>query len=217
MPRLRPDGTHYPSMMPKICAECGKPGTARNHVVIAAGVYAHKACRVVVPMCKEKRCELPAKSNGRCTHHFNVWYYQSNRDREKARSAAWYHGNPDKVAERYQREKAAGVHRRQATRWYWANRMQALAMQHNLRAVLRDLPGRVTAAQLTARFEYFGGCCYLCGGAADGFDHVKPLAAGGANFASNLRPACGPCNSRKHIKWNGVNDARSYYFNAKAG
>jgi 5-methylcytosine-specific restriction protein A len=31
-------------------------------------------------------------------------------------------------------------------------------------------------------------------------DHAIPLSRGGTNFASNLLPACRPCNSRKNSK-----------------
>jgi 5-methylcytosine-specific restriction endonuclease McrA len=36
-----------------------------------------------------------------------------------------------------------------------------------------------------------------CQGTADRVDHVIPRAKGGGESPSNLRAACGPCNSRK--------------------
>lgn len=43
-----------------------------------------------------------------------------------------------------------------------------------------------------------GGVCHLCGlPGADTRDHVVPLAAGGTNDSSNIRPAHRSCNSRK--------------------
>ncbi|MDP9418988.1 MAG: HNH endonuclease [Actinomycetota bacterium] len=49
-----------------------------------------------------------------------------------------------------------------------------------------------------ARQVLRGATCHLCGQpGADTIDHVVPLAAGGANVASNWAPAHRSCNSRK--------------------
>jgi 5-methylcytosine-specific restriction endonuclease McrA len=63
-----------------------------------------------------------------------------------------------------------------------------------------------TAALVAARHEYWGNRCYICGKQETKTerlqtDHVKPLAKGGAHLPCNLRPICGPCNSKKHNKW----------------
>jgi len=58
-----------------------------------------------------------------------------------------------------------------------------------------------TGEQISQRWKYYGNKCYLCGAAAEQTDHVKPLAAGGANMLSNLRPICRKCNERKNDKW----------------
>lgn len=43
-----------------------------------------------------------------------------------------------------------------------------------------------------------GTVCWLCGHAnARTADHVVPRSAGGDDSPENLRPACGPCNSRR--------------------
>jgi 5-methylcytosine-specific restriction endonuclease McrA len=55
-----------------------------------------------------------------------------------------------------------------------------------------------SADQWQARWDYFAGRCWMCGEGAIGMDHVLPMSKGGPNWASNLRPACGPCNSRKN-------------------
>lgn len=57
-----------------------------------------------------------------------------------------------------------------------------------------------TAEQLAARLSMFPGC-WMCGGAADQVDHVKPLVAGGWHILANLRPACGSCNASKGGRW----------------
>ena len=61
--------------------------------------------------------------------------------------------------------------------------------------------GDVTAEQLQARIDYYGGRCWMCRAPWTCIDHVKPLSAGGCNWPANLRPACTPCNARKHNRW----------------
>jgi len=62
-----------------------------------------------------------------------------------------------------------------------------------------------TQEQLDQRMAYYGNRCYIktsaCTGGFDDIDHVKPISSGGAHMLSNLRPACEPCNSRKHARW----------------
>jgi 5-methylcytosine-specific restriction endonuclease McrA len=57
--------------------------------------------------------------------------------------------------------------------------------------------GTLTHTQIQARWDFYGGRCYLCGAEATEIDHVIPLGRGGPNFASNIRPACQHCNSSK--------------------
>jgi len=191
-------------MVPRVCAECGKPGDLQKRVLAVAGVYAHKACRVVWSKCKVQRCSEQAKGDGLCMPHYNRKYYAERVDYMRERAKRWYRENPEKVAERYERQKAAGYHRAKAREWYWRNRLQAVAIQQNHRAVRMGFPTPVTFDQFRGRLEMFGGRCYMCGADADTFDHVKPYAAGGPHLASNLRPACRSCNSKKHKIWKGV-------------
>jgi 5-methylcytosine-specific restriction endonuclease McrA len=58
-----------------------------------------------------------------------------------------------------------------------------------------------TWAKVAARFAMWGGKCWLCGDTATARDHVKPLSKGGRHLPSNIRPICGPCNSRKCNRW----------------
>jgi 5-methylcytosine-specific restriction endonuclease McrA len=53
--------------------------------------------------------------------------------------------------------------------------------------------------------EYFGNACWMCGGAFDEVDHVKPLSKGGIHALSNMRPSCDHCNNTKHARWYGPN------------
>jgi 5-methylcytosine-specific restriction endonuclease McrA len=47
-------------------------------------------------------------------------------------------------------------------------------------------------------FERDGGRCVECGSGFDiQYDHVIPLALGGANTVQNLQILCAPCNQAK--------------------
>lgn len=61
-----------------------------------------------------------------------------------------------------------------------------------------------TLTELDQRAQVFGNRCWMCRAAWTDWDHVKPLSRGGAHCLANLRPACGPCNSRKSSTWHGV-------------
>lgn len=100
-------------------------------------------------------------------------YYLKNRDRILAQNAAWLAANPD-----------------------WAR-----AKRNRRRAMISGKSVPYTAQQLRERMSMYDGTCYLCADTATAVDHVKPLTRGGWDCLSNLRPICGPCNSKKHNKW----------------
>jgi len=68
---------------------------------------------------------------------------------------------------------------------------------------MKDLPGfgYTRPAHIKARWEMWGGRCWICGARATATDHVKPIARGGAHWPCNLRPVCTSCNSSKHARW----------------
>jgi len=68
-------------------------------------------------------------------------------------------------------------------------------------ALERAAVGDLTAEQLQARIAFYGWRCWMCSAPWTCIDHVKPLARGGSNWPSNLRPACRSCNARKHHRW----------------
>lgn len=49
-------------------------------------------------------------------------------------------------------------------------------------------------------FSIHGDLCITCGDPANTIDHTFPISRGGTNEIGNLRPMCGPCNSRKRDK-----------------
>ena len=64
-----------------------------------------------------------------------------------------------------------------------------------------DALGFADAKQIQARWNYYGGRCYICGVIAEAVDHVIPLARGGTNWPANLKPICNRCNWSKGAKW----------------
>jgi predicted nucleic acid-binding Zn ribbon protein len=56
--------------------------------------------------------------------------------------------------------------------------------------------------QLQQRLSMWGFRCWVCGIAeATESDHVKPIAAGGADILANIRPCCSSCNASKGKSW----------------
>jgi 5-methylcytosine-specific restriction endonuclease McrA len=107
----------------------------------------------------------------------NRRYYERHKDlfRERARTDRQSH-----------RERSRATSRRNCRR----RRARMFAAQ-----------GSHTENQWLSRVERFGWKCVYCGIALTKQtltqDHVIPLSEGGSDFASNLVPACRPCNSRK--------------------
>ena len=120
------------------------------------------------------------KENNRAhTRAYASQYHQSHKDERNAYLRDWYKRNP-------------GMYK----------------IYRQLRdARKRGASGEFTPEQLQARITFYGGRCYLCG--CDWYalpkedqtiDHVIPLAKGGSNWPSNLRPACRSCNSKKGVR-----------------
>ena len=183
----------------QICQVCGMAGTKDRRVQTVDGLAAHKECRPK-RSCARPRCTQDEHASGLCRSHYNQSYYAANTEAHRERARRWWQSNPTKAAARNAaRDKLAMAAAARA--WYQANRLRALASQHNARAARLGATGVVTAEQLLARLTYYGHRCYLCGATPNGFDHVKPLTAGGPNIPASLRPVCGPCNSRKGTTW----------------
>ena len=100
--------------------------------------------------------------------------YDEHADEIKAYQSAYRKANPEKVAE-----------------WSARHRGRKLAATVAL----------ITQEQLDAKLAYWGGKCWMCSGVPTTWDHVKPLAKGGAHILANLRPACHSCNCSKKATW----------------
>lgn len=71
----------------------------------------------------------------------------------------------------------------------------------NRRARLAGSPGRLTASMLGKLALILGRACLNCASAVEmQWDHIVPLARGGANRPGNLQPLCRKCNERKQAR-----------------
>ena len=75
----------------------------------------------------------------------------------------------------------------------------------------------VTPSDYKAKWEMWGGMCWICGDTAEHMDHVKPISKGGANILANLRPACRTCNSMKSARWPFPTDSYSAFIEVYRG
>ena len=110
------------------------------------------------------------------------------RSREAARTRTWRARNPARV----KALRAAlyyGDHERQ--------KLLSRIRRMRRHARKQEASGEATLAQVAARVAYYGWRCWMCGIPWEEIDHVIPLARGGSNWPSNLRPACAKCNGRK--------------------
>lgn len=133
-------------------------------------------------------------------------YRQKNAKERAAAHRKWVRDNPDRARARNRRWAARHRERTRAKAkaWRMANPAGAQALwrasKSRRRAREHCAAGKTTRAKLQARWDYFGGRCWMCGGVANSIDHVIPLAKGGSNWPSNLRPACLACNTRKGVR-----------------
>lgn len=96
------------------------------------------------------------------------------------------------------------MHARSGRAWMQAHPEYHAIRNGRRRARLRSATVHdISHEQLSSRFIGAGGRCWICKGAPDTWDHVKPLAKGGPHMLANLRPACRSCNSSKGAKWEG--------------
>ena len=147
-------------------------------------------------------------------------WHAANREKISATQKKWHAANPEKAAA-YQKkyseanpEQAAASQKKwrednpeqdaaRSKKWREANPEASRAGRLRRRARMRGAAGwsYTTEAHIAARWEAFGGRCWMCGGEATATDHVKPISKGGAHWPSNLRPSCTGCNLSKQAKW----------------
>jgi hypothetical protein len=143
------------------------------------------------PAFKERRREIRLLSQRR------------HREKRSAEYRRWVEANPDRARARNRRwsERHRERTRAKAKAWRLANPEKARNLRRAVKAMRRarqrGAPGSTTRRQLQARWDFYGGKCWLCGAEANTVDHLIALARGGSNWPANLRPACLTCNVRK--------------------
>jgi 5-methylcytosine-specific restriction endonuclease McrA len=134
-------------------------------------------------------------------------YRAANRDQRRAYMAAYREANPDVMRQWLAANPGRG--HANAVAWHAAHPGANRAYIRNREARKIGAAGTCTEEQAAARWAMYGGRCWMCGGTATDDDHYKPLSTrrmppgskAASNWPANIRPACGPCNSRKHDKW----------------
>jgi len=130
-------------------------------------------------------------------------YRAENVEEEKARHAKYRAENPEREQAYQAKYRAENSEKRQVyhAKYRSAHRDKLRAQENLYRAQKRNAKGNATADQIQAKWEVYGGTCYICGSPAEATDHVVPLAVGGSNWPANLRPICNRCNSSKRATW----------------
>lgn len=129
-----------------------------------------------------KHCIEWQKANKETVNKKNADWRKRNPEKTQASRDAWDAANPERFRE-YRRLKNQRASARRRIRM-----AEAVVIAF-------------TQAQFEARWAYYAGKCWICGGEATEADHVKPIAKGGSHMLCNIRPACRSCNACKSDKW----------------
>lgn len=170
--------------IPAVCCDCAAEWVYVNTRPQGGGAVPPRCAQ-----CRELRRSKVA-ADYRSTHTLNARRWRlDNPDKMQSARAAWEADNKETRRE-YRR---AGKRKNPEANRAYVRRRQ---MRKRGQTVVP-----FTAAQLADRLRYFDNRCWMCGAEGTEIDHAKPISRGGAHALCNLRPACGPCNSRKGAKW----------------
>lgn len=169
--------------------------------------------------CAVDGCDAKHHAKGYCHRHYSSHWRDENLERErathaayrarpenrekaKARSKAWREANPDRARELVASWREANRDRERETRRAYrdANRDAIRALNNRRKARERNVEvNDLTAAQWVSIVAAYEGRCAYCATTPDRItmDHVIPISKGGNHTASNVVPACGPCNFAK--------------------
>jgi 5-methylcytosine-specific restriction endonuclease McrA len=130
------------------------------------------------------------------------------REKNPQYDKGWYSENPErgrsKDRKRYEQHREAVLAKN--ARWIKLHPEVAQSRASQRRARVAKASGACSVTQLRSRIALYGGLCWVpgCGKVYEAIDHVIPLAKGGSNWPSNLRPICKSHNSSKGSKKPGM-------------
>jgi 5-methylcytosine-specific restriction endonuclease McrA len=133
-------------------------------------------------------------------------YCNRNNEKCKERDKKRWRENPDRRKQKreyWERIKANGYNERQRAK-YRENPLPKILSANKRRILKLNANGSHSEQLLLWKYEYYGQRCYYCKKELSlnelTEDHRIPLSRGGADWISNIVPACLNCNSRKGNK-----------------
>lgn len=154
-----------------------------------------------------KKCS--AKFDGReckiCHNARSKKWAADHPERVKASTEKWHAANPEKLKENIARWRLANPERVRElkAKWRATNPEKRRVMQHNRRARIRTIGGKLSKGLIGKIFALQRGKCPCCGrslGDDYHLDHKMPLARGGANEDKNMQLLRRECNLQKKAK-----------------
>ena len=134
-------------------------------------------------VCSEVGCEESPIGNDLCRRHYNRQWQVANRDRRNAKIKERLATDPEFLA--YRRDLVARKERER--------RAQKAGTEVT----------KISKEEYEQILSEFNNRCWICDVELLKvfWDHVQPLAKGGAHIVDNLLPSCNPCNVRKNAAW----------------
>lgn len=158
--------------------------------------------------CKENKTGTHTSYCVTCYNAYKRAWYQSNREKESARCAAYNKANPQVPAASMQRARLKNPEKyREYSRQYRADNPDKASLwdagkKAKRRASIDATIDKISPQQwLGIKQQYKHHCAYCLKPFKKlTMDHVVPLARGGSHTAENIVPACQSCNSAKHAR-----------------
>lgn len=160
-------------------------------------------------LCNKERMNAKAKARYEANREAELQNrkdrYRKNREEIRAKDKALYPAKATQIKAAVKAYRLANPEKVKASKKVWSatpnGRLCDLNKLHKRRAAKKATPNPVTTKELAAIRAEANGLCHYCRQQKKlTFDHVKPLAKGGAHSRDNIVMACGSCNSRKGAK-----------------